>query len=78
MKNGGGASLYPLPLFCSTIVPLKRSFDLNACPLCGLWYACNNFITTECGHTFHPWCMATHAASSLKCAIIGCDFYFIK
>lgn len=77
LNNGGGASLYPLPLFCNPIAPMKRSFDLNTCPLCGLWYACN-FITIECGHTFHSWCMATHVASSLKCVISDCDFYFTK
>ncbi len=78
MNNGGGLSLYPLPLFCNPIPPMKRSFDLNACPLSGLQHACNNFITTKFGHTFNSWCMATHAISLLKCAINGCDFYFTK
>jgi hypothetical protein len=54
MNGDGGLSLYPLPLFCNPIAPVKKSCDFNACPLCGMWYTCNNFLVAKCGHTFHP------------------------
>jgi hypothetical protein len=78
MNGGGGVSFYPMPLFCNPIVLVKRSCDLNACPLCGLWYTCNNFLAVECGHTFHPWCMAMYVLSLSKFAIVNCEFSFPK
>jgi hypothetical protein len=53
-KNGGGdAIFYPLPLFYNPNILVKTSCNLNACPLCGLWYGYNNFMAIDCGHTFH-------------------------
>lgn len=78
MNGVGGVNLYPLPLFCNPIAPMKRSCDLNACPLCGMWYICNNFLAVECGHTFHPCYVAMYALSSSKCVVVGCESSFSK
>jgi len=58
MNGDGGVNLYPLPLFCNLVEPVKKSCDFNACSLCGMWYTYNNFLAAKCGHTFHPWCVA--------------------
>jgi hypothetical protein len=78
MNGGGGVALYPLPMFCNPIVLAKRSCDLTTCRLCGLWFGFNNFLATICGHTFHPWCVATHPIFSLKYHVVGCDFSFTR
>jgi hypothetical protein len=78
MNGDGGVSLYPLPLFCNPLAPVKRSCDLNACPLCGMWYTCNNFLEIECRHTFHPWYVAMYVLSSLKCTVLSYEFSFSK
>ncbi len=78
MNGGGGVVFYPLLSFCNPIAPMKRSCNLNACPLCGLWYACNKFLTTECGHIFHPSCIRVHTTTSFKCAFVGYEFFFTK
>jgi hypothetical protein len=70
-KNGDGdAVFYPLPLFCNPNTLVKTSCNLNACPFCGLWYVCNNFMAINCGHTFHPWCVVAH--------VVGHEFPFTK
>jgi hypothetical protein len=77
MNGDWGVILYPLPLFCNPIAPVKRSCDFNVFPLCGMWYI-YNFLAVECGHTFHPWCVAMYVLSSSKCAIVDCEFSFSK
>ncbi len=69
---------YPLPLFCNPITFVKTSCSFNACPFCGLWYVCNNFMVVDYGDTFHPWCVATHVIFSLKCLVVGYEFLFTK
>jgi hypothetical protein len=79
MNGGGVVSFYLVPLFCNPIAPMKRLCDLNVCPLCGLWYICNNFLVAKCGHTFHPWsCVAMYVLSSSKCEIVDCESSFSK
>jgi hypothetical protein len=77
MNGDGGLSLYPLPLFCNPIAPVKKSCDFNACLMCGMWYTCK-FLAVQCGHTFHPWCVAMYVLSSSKRAITSCEFSFSK
>ncbi len=72
----GGVSLYPIPLFCNLIAPMKRSCDLNVCPLCGLWYTCSNFLAVECGHTCHLWCVATYVLSSSNVQLLVVSLHF--
>ncbi len=76
MNDGGGVIIYLLSSFCNPIVLLKRSCDLNACPLCGLWYVYNNVLTTKCGHIFHPSYITIHTTSSFKCAFICYELFF--
>lgn len=47
----------------------------NACPLCGLWFSCNNFLPDCCcGQTFHPWCLVEYAKTYSKCVLPLCQF----
>lgn len=45
-----------LKLFDSKLF-IKKLVFLNACPICDLWYICNNHLVVECGHSYHPWCI---------------------
>lgn len=76
MQSGLGICLYPRPIALEPLKPIETSCALNACPICSLWYSCRNFVSAECGHTYHSWCVAEHCKTSMKCAVNLCDVSF--
>ncbi len=50
------SSCLALVLFDFKLLKKTLAF-LNACPICDLWYICNNHLVVECGHSYHPWCI---------------------
>ena len=76
MKEGRGAITWPTPISSPSGAPSKWVCLLNACPLCGLWYDCNDHMFAPCGHCYHPWCMSTHATMSNTCLVADCETKF--
>ncbi|KAG0575151.1 hypothetical protein KC19_VG322100 [Ceratodon purpureus] len=66
--------VFPVPISENPRVPERVACILNACPMCGLWYKCYNYITAACGHTYYPWCIVEHSKSS--CMVALCDESF--
>ncbi len=74
MSNSVSVSSTPLPIDNPTTM-LPRShgvFFVEACPICGLYFFCNNVIVSSCGCTYHPFYMglyvetnATHCAKPM-------------
>lgn len=76
MSEGGGAVLFPRPIL-EDLSSLKETVCiLNACPFCGLWFSCKNFLAIPCGHTYHPWCIAEHSKASSMCGVPFCEAVF--
>jgi hypothetical protein len=77
MNESGGEVLVP----CPTLNVLSSSKEtpciLNACPLCGLWFSCRNYLTASCRHTYHPSCMVEHAHVFSNCVIPFYEVIFI-
>jgi hypothetical protein len=72
MNEGGGNILFPRPMFGNPEAPPHTVHVLNACPVCGFWYNCHNFVPLSCGHTYHLWCLTEHAKKSATCLVDSC------
>jgi hypothetical protein len=69
MERGDGPSLYPLPLLCNPSILKENFVELNSCPCCKLCYNCHNYIFSDCGHSYHLWCLLEHLRVSSKCLV---------
>jgi hypothetical protein len=76
MNDGSGVALNPQPIMADLVAANTTSCVLNACPVCSLWYSCNNFILTDCGHAYHSFCLANYAKRSLRCLLQSCELEF--
>jgi hypothetical protein len=65
MNHGNGVFTFPLPIE-NPFEPLKGDSHLVLvinCPMCGLYYVCNNIVVASCGCIYHLFCMAIHLES---------------
>jgi hypothetical protein len=69
MKNRGGPSLYPLPLLCNPSILEENFVELNMCPCYELCYNCHNYIFSNCGDSYHLWCLLEQSRVSSKCLV---------
>ncbi len=62
MIKGAKVINNPLPIEQpTTLTPNTFGvFFVNPCPICGLYFACNNLVLTSCGCTYHPFCLIVH------------------
>ena len=67
MSTRGGAILFPRPILGDPSSASTTLCMINACPVCGLWFKCFNFIPAPCGHTYHLWCIAEYALAGSAC-----------
>lgn len=72
MSEGTGLAFFPRPLGNNPEKPLSEVHVINACPVCGYWFSCNNFVPLGCGHTYHGFCLAQHASTSSLCCFQDC------
>ena len=72
MQEGSGHTFFPQPIFSNPQAPVSVVHALNACPMCGFWYSCNNFVSLGCGHTYHHWCLTKHAKKVRICLVDSC------
>jgi len=82
MSNGASVSNTPLPIDNpTTMLPGNpRVIFVEPCPICGLYFFCNNIIMSSCGCTYHPFYMglymetnATHCAKSMCGKLLRSD-----
>jgi hypothetical protein len=76
MKEGRGVSFYPNPIASNPTSPIEVACKINACPVWSLWYSHRNFVSMDCGHTYHHWCLAEHSKKSQKCLLKECNLPF--
>jgi hypothetical protein len=76
MREGRGSVFYPRPISSNPTTAVESICVLNACPVCSLWYSCKNFVSADCGHTYHLWCLAEHCKKSQKCMVSTCNTSF--
>ncbi len=63
--KGQSLHLHPSFLNCPILHLAKNVVEqnnllINKCPCCFMWYNCLNIVVVSCGHTYHPWCLATY------------------
>jgi hypothetical protein len=79
MCKGSGTYVMPRPTknqvaFATNII---RMFFVSPCPICGLFFFCNNIVLTLCECIYHPFCICGYLASkATKCATPGCGQTF--
>ncbi len=58
----------------TTLVPNTIGvFFVNPCPMCGLFFSCNNLVLTSCRCTYHPFCIILYLArKTTKCVTPWC------
>ena len=76
IPSGGGATLFPCPISRDVSSPSTTLCMINACLLCGFWFAYYNFIPAPCGHTYHLWCIAEYARVGSTCIVSSCKIPF--
>jgi hypothetical protein len=72
MSRGGGIIITPLPIENPTIMATNTfgAYFASPCPICGLFFTCNNLVLTSCGCIYHSFCLNVLVGSkySKKCA----------
>ena len=76
MNEGTGHAFFPRPVGNNPEKPVSTVHVLNACPVCGYWYAAHNFVPLCCGHTYHLFCLSQHATTSSVCCFQDCKEEF--
>jgi hypothetical protein len=50
MAHGDGITVTPLPIENPATIPnYQMDFNFIVCPICGLFYVCNNIMISSCG-----------------------------
>ncbi len=76
MSNGASVGCTPLPIENLHVMPLDYSIVLivTTCPICKLFYSCNNISATSCGCTYHLFCLGDYLETkATHCAKPICD-----
>jgi hypothetical protein len=76
MSKGGGIIISPLLIENPTTMATNTFgvYFASPCPICGLFFTCNNLVLISCGCTYHPFCLNVPAGGKdlRKCASQKC------
>jgi len=80
--RGEGVIVSPVPIENPTTMATNTFgvYFISPCPLCRLFFACNNIVLTSCVCIYHPFCLNVHVGGkdSRKCASQTCGENFLE
>jgi hypothetical protein len=80
MSNCSDVTTTPLPIKNPSDMHVQ-SFSIihvQACPICGLFYSCNNIVVASCRCTYHPFWLGVHLDKrATHCAKPSCGEQFL-